>query len=222
MRTSPSRSGAPTTSTSATPPAGPTPLPNPLQVTIDETLCSSVTPGVTSVSPGNNLTIPDSTPVLHANFDLPIDPTRGVITLTGDMGTNLSYDLATAPGAITIIDDNRTLVIDPGIVFPIGETVTVTWTGLYDITCRLPVAPPSWAFTLGGPPYVIAPGSTAYADACIGGTQLAITTAGRRPNRAIRAACRLPVLRAAGDPGPGLDQRLAVDRSLADECRLQQ
>ena len=151
------------------------PLPNPLVVTIDETLCSSTTPSVTSVSPGNNLSIPDTTPILRADFDLPIDPTRGVITVTGDMGTNLSYDLSTAPAAVAILNDNKTLEIDPGIVFPTGETVSVSWTGLYDSTCGKQVAPPTWSFALTGPPYTITPGSTAYADACAGGTTLTIT-----------------------------------------------
>ena len=148
------------------------PLPNPLQVTIGETLCSSTTPSVTSVSPGNSLSIPDTTPILEANFDLPIDPTRGVITVTGDMGTNLSYDLSTAPTAIAIINGNKTLVIDPGIVFPTGETVSVSWTGLYDSTCAKPLAPPTWSFALTGPPYTITTGTTAYADASVGGTQI--------------------------------------------------
>jgi hypothetical protein len=125
---------------------------------------------VTSVSPGNTLTIPDSTPVLRANFDLPIDPTQGVITLTGDMGTSLSFDLSTAPGAIATINGNKTLVLDPGVVFPVGETVTVTWTGMFDATCGKPIAPPTWHFKLGGPPYTITAGTTAYVDACVGGT----------------------------------------------------
>jgi hypothetical protein len=154
--------------------SGSDPLPNPLQVTLDETLCSATTPAATSLSPGNAISIPDLTPVLRATFNLPIDPTRGVITLTGDMGTNLSFDLSTAPSAVALLDNNRTLVIDPGTVFPFGETVSVTWTGLYDSTCGKPVtSPPSWRFTLGPPTYTIATGSTAFADACIGGTSLA-------------------------------------------------
>jgi hypothetical protein len=154
--------------------SGSDPLPNPLQVTLDETLCSTVTPSVTTLSPGNGTSVPDTTPILRADFDLPLDPTQGVITVTGDMGTNLSYDLSTAPAAVAIINDNKTLVIDPGIVFPTGETLTVTWTGLKDTTCAKPVAPATWSFALTGPPYTITQGTTTYADACVGGTTLTI------------------------------------------------
>jgi hypothetical protein len=154
--------------------SGSDPLPNPMQVTLDETLCSTVTPSVTTLSPGNGTSVPDTTPILRADFDLPLDPTQGVITVTGDMGTNLSYNLATAPAAVAIINDNKTLVIDPGIVFPTGETLTVTWTGLKDTTCAKPVAPATWSFALTGPPYTITQGTTTYADACVGGTTLTI------------------------------------------------
>jgi hypothetical protein len=151
------------------------PLPNPLQVTIGEQLCSTVTPSVTIMSPWNGLSVPDLTPVVRADFDLPIDPTQGVITLTGDMGTSLTYDLSTSPPAVAVINGNKTLTIDPGIVFPYGETVSVTWTGLHDATCAKSVAPPAtWAFKVGPEPYAIAPSSTAFADACVGGATLAI------------------------------------------------
>jgi hypothetical protein len=152
---------------------GTAPLPSPLQVTISEQLCSSVTPTVTAVSPSH--AVPETTPILRADFDVPIDPTRGVITVTGDRGTNLTYDLSTAPAAVAIINDSKTLVVDPGVVFPVGERLSITWTGLYDSTCAKLVAPPSWSFKVGTPPYAMAPGSTAYADVCSGGTVQSIT-----------------------------------------------
>ena len=170
--------------------SGTDPLPNPLQVTIGEQLCSTVTPSVTTMSPGNGLSIPDTTPIVRADFDLPIDPTQGVITVTGDMGTNLTYDLATSPAAVAIINDNKTLTIDPGIVFPTGETVSVTWTGLHDATCGHVIAPPTWTFALTGPPYTISTGSTTYADACVGGTTL--TLASGTTDEGVTAPITLP------------------------------
>jgi hypothetical protein len=171
--------------------SGTDPLPNPLQVTLDEQLCSTVTPTVTSMSPANDATVFATTTVVRADFDLPIDPTRGVITLTGDMGTNLTYDLSTAPPAIAVINDSKTLTIDPGIVFPMGETVSVTWSGLFDSTCAKPIAPPpSWSFTLVGPPYTITPSSTAFADACVGGTTL--TLASGTTDEGLTAPINLP------------------------------
>ncbi|HEU4615655.1 MAG TPA: hypothetical protein VFS15_26350, partial [Kofleriaceae bacterium] len=150
--------------------SGTAPLDHPLLVTLDEALCSSLTPSVTFMSPGDSLTIPDDTPLLTAEFDVPVDPTAGVVKITGDMGTNLSYDLAMGPGEVAILNDGKTMMIDPGIVFPIGETLTVTWTGLNDATCGKPIAPPTWAFTLSGPPYSVTAGTTAFVDACVGGT----------------------------------------------------
>ncbi len=150
--------------------SGTAPLDNPLIVTLDETRCSQLTPAVTSLSPGNGLSIPDLTPIFTANFDYPIDSTQGVITLTGTMGTNLTYDLSMAPPEVAIINDGKTLQIDPGIVFPMGETVTVSWTGLFDSTCAQPITAPTWTVALTGPPYSITTGTTAYADACVGGT----------------------------------------------------
>jgi hypothetical protein len=170
--------------------SGTDPLPNPLQVTLTEQLCSTVTPTVTAMSPGNGISIPDTTPVMRADFDLPIDPTQGVITLTGDMGTNLTYDLSTAPPAIAIMNDNKTLTIDPGIVFPTGETVTVTWTGLHDSTCGHLIASPTWTFAMTGPPYTITPGTTAFADACVGGTTL--TLASGTTDEGVTAPITLP------------------------------
>jgi hypothetical protein len=156
--------------------SGSAPLDNPLLVTLDETLCSALSPSVATLSPANSLSIPDLTPVFSANFDYPIDPTQGVITVTGNMGSNFSYDLATGPGEVAILNANKTIQIDTGIVFPLGESVTVSWTGLRDATCTKPIAPPTWTVNLTGPPYSVSTGTTAYADACVGGTVQTITS----------------------------------------------
>lgn len=72
--------------------------------------------------------------------------------MTGNLGTNLTYDLSTSPAAISIVNDGKTLMIDPGIVFPAGENLTVSWSGLHDATCDAEVDPPTWAFQVTGPP----------------------------------------------------------------------
>lgn len=156
--------------------SGSAPLDNPLLVTLDEALCSSLAPTATAMFPANGARVPDQTPLFAANFDYPIDPTQGVVTLTGDMGTNLSYNLANGPAEIAIVNGGKTLQIDPGVVIPIGETMTVTWTGLLDATCAHPIAAPSWSVTVTGPPYSITAGTTVYADACVGGTQQALAS----------------------------------------------
>jgi hypothetical protein len=158
--------------------SGTAPLDNPLLVTLDETLCSTLTPAVATVSPANGLSIPDLSPIFSANFDYPIDPTQGVITVTGTMGSNFSYDLATGPAEIAVLDGNKTIQIDTGIVFPLGEIVTLSWTGLRDATCDKPIAPPTWTVNLTGPPYSTSTGTTTYADACVGGTMQTLIPTG--------------------------------------------
>ncbi|NVB84740.1 MAG: hypothetical protein HOV81_40595 [Kofleriaceae bacterium] len=132
--------------------SGTAPLASPLLVTLDETLCSAIAPSVASLSPANGSSVPDLTPILTADLDYPLDPSAGLITITGDLGTSLTYDLATAPSAIAIVNDGKTLVIDPGIVFPAGENLTVSWSGLHDATCNALINPPTWAFQVTGPP----------------------------------------------------------------------
>jgi hypothetical protein len=132
--------------------SGTAPLDNPLIVTVDEILCSSLVPAATTLSPANAASVPDLTPLLSAQFDYPIDPSAGVITISGNISTDLSFDLATGPPQVSLIDAGKTLVIDPGIVFPVGETVTVSWSGLVDATCGLAIAPPPWTFAVTGPP----------------------------------------------------------------------
>ncbi|HEY5921772.1 MAG TPA: hypothetical protein VIV11_08880, partial [Kofleriaceae bacterium] len=150
--------------------SGADPLDYPLLVTLDEARCSTLTPTVSSLSPANGLSIPDLTPVFAVNFAYPIDPTRGVITVTGSLGTNLSFNLAMAPAQLAIVNNDKTLLIDPGIVFPQDETVTIAWTGVFDSTCGKPIPAPTWTVELTGPPYAVTTGTTAYADACVGGT----------------------------------------------------
>jgi hypothetical protein len=154
--------------------SGSAPLDNPLIVGLEETLCSSLVPAVSAVSPANGADVHALSTLFTASFDYPIDPTQGVITITGNMGTSLTYDLSTGPAEVAILDGNKTLQLDPSIVFPLGETVTVTWTGLYDATCSKPIAAPSWTTTFLGPFYSVTSGTTAYSDACVGGTQQAL------------------------------------------------
>lgn len=131
---------------------GSAPLENPLLIKLDETLCSSITPTVTTLSPANGASVPDLTPILTAELPYPVDASSGVITLTGNLGTTLTYDLATAPDAIALINGGKTLTIDPGIRFPAGEMVTVSWSGLLDATCGATIASPAWSFEVTGPP----------------------------------------------------------------------
>jgi hypothetical protein len=144
--------------------SGAAPLDNPLFVTLEETLCSTITPAVTTLSPPNGASVPNLTPILRAEVDLPIDPSAGVITLTGTLGTSRAYDLATGPAEIAIINGGRTLIIDPGLVFPASEILTVSWSGLVDSTCGKPIASPTWSFQVTGPP--CAPG----VDGMVGNT----------------------------------------------------
>jgi hypothetical protein len=134
--------------------SGTAPLDNPLVVSVQDTPCSAISVPVTALAPANGTSVPDLTPILTADFGYPVDPTTGVITVSGDQGTNLAYDLATGPAEIALVNDGKTLVIDPGIQLPPGETITVGWTGLRDATCGSTIAPPAWTFLVTGPPCV--------------------------------------------------------------------
>ena len=150
--------------------SGSEPLPNPLSFTVEEAPCSSLSSQVSSLTPADGWSIPDETPLLVVNFDYAVDTSAGVINVTGDKGTNISYDLAMSPPGITLLDQGKTLMIDPGVVFPADEIVTVTWTGLADAVCGKPFIAPTWTFGFGPTNYAAAPASTLYDDACVGGT----------------------------------------------------
>jgi hypothetical protein len=133
---------------------GTAPLDNPLVFTVADTPCSAISVPVLGLTPANGTSVPDLTPILSAQLGYPVDPTTGVITVVGDLGTNLSYDLATGPAEIALIDGGKTLVIDPGMALPPGENLTVSWSGLVDATCGSTIAPPAWTFEVSGPPCV--------------------------------------------------------------------
>jgi hypothetical protein len=125
---------------------GTAPLSFPLVVDLDEVSCSSFTNNTDSLVPGNGSTIATTSPVLSLDFDHPVNPAVGVVTITGDLGTNLSYDLATPQTAVTFANDNRTMVIDPATPLVPGETITVSWSGMVDAFCAAAVTPPAWSF----------------------------------------------------------------------------
>lgn len=150
--------------------SGTAPLDNPLLFNLTETRCSALAVTVSNLSPANGSTVADLTPVLTASLDYPADPSAGVITVTGNLGTSLSYDLATTPDNIAFTDGGKTLVIDPGRAFPPNEMLTVSWTGLRDATCGMPIPAPTWTFQVAGPPCT--PGT----DGMVGGVITRVAT----------------------------------------------
>src|SRR5690606_35495487 len=80
----------------------------------------------------------------------PVATDAGVITVTGNLGRNLMFDLAAAPDAISFINRGKTIIIDPGVVFPLNETVTVSWSGIVDASRGATIASPAWTFDISG------------------------------------------------------------------------
>ena len=150
------------------------PLDNPLVVTVNEALCSSLDTSILGLLPPDGASLSTDTPILSADFEYPVDPTTGVITLTGSLGTDLAFDLATAPAEIALINSGRTLIIDPGFAFPSGEIVTVSWSGLVDATCGSVIDPPVWSFEITGPP--CAPGVNGMVGTTITRIPLGVTS----------------------------------------------
>lgn len=126
------------------------PLPSPLLVDLEEAACEALVNTASNLSPANGATVMTSSAPISFELQYPIDTSTGVITVTGDGGTSRSYDLSTSPSAVTFSNGGRTVQIASAAFQP-GETLTVTWSGLIDRTCGLPVAPPTWTFTLGTP-----------------------------------------------------------------------
>lgn len=127
---------------------GSAPLPSPLVLTLDEVACSSFTNNASNLSPPSGAVLATTSPILSLDLDHPVNPSVGVITITGDLGTNRSFDLATAPAQVTFSNGGRTIHIDPTASFLPGETITVSWSGLVDQFCGAPIAPPSWTFAI--------------------------------------------------------------------------
>lgn len=131
--------------------SGSAPLASPLLLDVSSTACSSFTNAASNLSPANGAVLGTASAVLSFDLQHPVNPSVGVITLTGDLGTNLSFDLASGPSQVTISDDGRTIEIDPSAAFVPGETVTVSWSGLVDKFCGAPIPPPTWTFDIMQP-----------------------------------------------------------------------
>jgi hypothetical protein len=126
-------------------------LPDPMSMHLDETSCSSFTNSTSNLSPANGATVESLSPTLSFDLAHPMNTTVGVITLTGDQGTTLSFDLSTSPSQVTFSNANRTVTINSGTPFHTGENVTVSWSGLVDKFCGAAIAPPTWAFHVPTP-----------------------------------------------------------------------
>jgi hypothetical protein len=123
-------------------------LASPLVLDLTEVACAAFTNGASNLSPANGAVLATTNPILSVDLDHPVNTTTGVITITGDLGTNRSYDLATAPTQVTFANNGRTIQIDPAVSFLFGETITVSWSGLVDEFCAAPIAPPTWTFEI--------------------------------------------------------------------------
>lgn len=131
--------------------SGTAPLASPLLLDIESTSCASFTNNASNLSPANGAVLGTGSAVLSFDLQHPINPNVGVITLTGDLGTNLSFDLATSPLEVTISADGRSIEIDPTASFHPGETITVSWSGLVDQYCGAAIPPPTWTFAIMTP-----------------------------------------------------------------------
>ena len=113
--------------------------------------CEPYEATVTEVVPANGVTTASLSPTLTITFDNAVVTNTGVVTITGDQGTNLTYDLADAPTEIAFSNGNTTMAITPGAFSP-GETVTVQWSGLQGAFCGDTVASVPWTFEIVTPP----------------------------------------------------------------------
>jgi hypothetical protein len=133
---------------------GTAPLPSPMVIDLDETACTTITNTPTNLSPANGTLLTTSVaPVVSFDLPHPIKTNAGVITITGNLGTSLTYNLAAtpAPTQVTFVNGGRTVQINPAVSFMPGETITVTWSGLVDNFCGAAIPSPTWTFNLMTP-----------------------------------------------------------------------
>lgn len=141
-------------------------LPNPLDITVTETNCATQPAAqVTALDPAIGTVATELQPDLVVTFDQPVAEDVGIITITGNLGTNVSYDLSTNPAEVSFDATSTTMTI-AGPAYGPGETVTVTWTGLVDGLCGASVPTPTPAWTFVGFTAPCAPGF----NGMVGGT----------------------------------------------------
>ncbi len=128
--------------------SGSAPLPSPLILNLDVTACATFVNNASNLSPANGAVLSTTNPVLTFDLQHPVNQDVGVITITGSLGTNRSYDLATNPSQVTFTNGGRTVRIDPTVSFLPGETITVSWSGVVDQFCGATIAPPTWTFSI--------------------------------------------------------------------------
>ncbi|MFO7564996.1 MAG: GEVED domain-containing protein [Enhygromyxa sp.] len=132
--------------------------------------CDNFEANVTNVSPADGATTTSLTPTLEVSFDHPVSTEVGVVSVTGDLGTDLSYDLSLNPAAVTFSNNNQTMTITLAGALPAGENITVDWVGLEDAYCGNPVPVAPWTFDVLTPP--CSPGT----DGMVGTSTSSITT----------------------------------------------
>lgn len=150
--------------------SGSAPLSNPLLMTVNETACTAYSNDATHLSPSDGATIATTTTTLSVDLQHPVDPSTGTITVTGDLGTSLSFDLSTSPSEVSFSNEGRTMAIDPGVSFQPGETVTVSWSGLQDPFCSASIPAPTWSFS------ILTPSCSPGTGGMVGNTMTRIST----------------------------------------------
>ena len=150
--------------------SGAAPLQNPFTLTLTEIDCSNFAAKSENQFPEHQSTTTTLLPSPSIDFEVPVATNTGVVTITGNMGTNLVYDLSQGASAVSFSNANRSMTINPGVPFPPGETVTVTWSGIVDASCGNPLSPPPWTFDIIVPP--CAPGT----NGMVGTNLTALTT----------------------------------------------
>jgi hypothetical protein len=131
--------------------SGAAPLSKPLKLQIAEINCSTFTASAVTLSPANGATTTSLKPKLQVTFETAVSNSAGTVKVTGNKGTNLTYNVASA-SEISFSTDDKTMLIEPVSPFPPGEVVSVTWTSLVDAKCSKPVAAATWSFTVVTPP----------------------------------------------------------------------
>src|SRR5690606_33095341 len=94
------------------------PLADPFTIDVTEPAgCTGAAPSLVSLSPPDGGAATSRIPALTATFDGPIFPNAGVVTITGSLGTTLTYDLSTSPPDVSFNATRTEMTITPSTPF---------------------------------------------------------------------------------------------------------
>ena len=123
-------------------------LRDPLSIRIDEIDCATLQPVATELSPASGSVNPTLSGSFTATFSNVVRKDVGSFHVTAGTTT---HDIPANDPRVQFAADGRSVTIEAGDLPP-GAQVSISWTGLQDAVCGLPVPAKTWQVTMPAPP----------------------------------------------------------------------